>query len=238
MDPASIRAYMTGFYGYGSWNQPTWFIGMEEGGCDTLDEFYRRVEAWSQRGQKELEDAPSYHEAIGVNQWFRPGARLQKTWEQLIRVYLSLYQRPADKDSVKRFQIENFGHQEAEGFATVELFPLPKPSIDAKWFYSSIAELPELASREAYTSFMYPKRVEKLRQQIRVYKPKHVICYGLAYRPKWEELVGQRLENTQLQDVSATKVDNTVVLLMPHPVSHGKTQDYWREVGKLLKDRS
>jgi len=227
---------MNGFYGYGSWKHPLWFIGMEEGGCDSLNEFNRRVEVWIQQGRKELEDARSYHEAIGVDTWFRNGARLQQTWGKLIRVYLSLHQQPTDRESVRRFQMECFGNQE-RGFTLLELFPLP--SVDAKrWFYSSITELPELASRDKYTSVMYPKRADEFRRRIRLHQPKQVVCYGLTYRSKWEGLVEQTLEQSALEDVLETKVSNTLVLVMPHPVSHGRTQAYWSEVGKYLKCRS
>jgi hypothetical protein len=229
-----IEKYMSSFFGYGSWNQPTWFIGMEEGGCASLDEFNRRVDAWVQRGCKELEDARSYHEAIGVDQWFRKGAHLQSTWEKLIRIYLALHEQPTDKESVRRFQIGEFGNQE-RGFPVVELFPLPSATAQS-WIYSSI-ELPYLTSREVYQSAVEPKRTQTLRERIHRYRPKHVVCYGLSYRSWWGQLAGQCFGKSALNDVYEARTDNTLFLAVPHPVAHGKTQNYWSEIGKYLKGR-
>ncbi len=39
LDDALLEAYMDGFYGYGNLAGPYWFIGMEEGGGDSLDRF-------------------------------------------------------------------------------------------------------------------------------------------------------------------------------------------------------
>ena len=224
---------MNGFFGYGSWNQPTWFIGMEEGGCAALDEFNRRVDAWVQRGCKELEDARSYHAAIGVNQWFTKGARMQSTWEKLIRIYLALHEQCTDKESVRRFQIEDFGNQES-GFPVVELFPVP--SVNARsWIYSSI-ELPYLTSREVYQSVVGPRRSQALRERIQRYRPRHVICYGSTYRSRWESLIGQPLKRTPLNDVFETRIETALFMVVPHPISHGRTQAYWTEIGKYLRD--
>jgi len=240
MSPASIEAYMNGFYGYGSWKHPLWFIGMEEGGCPKLKDFEKRVNVWTQRGGRELEDARSYHKAIREDRWFRKGARLQPTlqptWGKLIRVYLSLHQQPTDTESVRQFQINHFGNSES-AFASLELFPLP--SVDRhSWIYSPIKDLPYLASKEQYKSFMYPKRAKVLRQRIRLHQPKHVVCYGKDYYAEWEGLVENTLVATRLDKVFETKLDKTVVLVTPHPVWRAAPQDYWCEVGKLLKERS
>jgi hypothetical protein len=45
-----LSAYAVGFYGYGSSAAPYWFIGMEEGGGDSIDEIKIRSDTTSEAG--------------------------------------------------------------------------------------------------------------------------------------------------------------------------------------------
>ncbi len=233
MNPDDIDNYAKNFYGYGNWEQPTWFVGMEEGGCATLAEFQRRLDSWLSNGCKDLINARKHHEAMGLSKWFRKRAPLQKTWEKLIRIHLSLHERPLDLESIRHFQINDFG-QADEGFASLELFSLPAVSAQS-WIYSEIIELPYLINRAVYKYYLYPKRAEYLRRRILKHKPKQVVIYGLSYRHEWEGIVRRKFKTSPVPDVIETSVDSTLVLVIPHPVARGYNQDYWTEVGNYLR---
>lgn len=233
MNPADISEYIEKFYGYGSWDHPIWFVGMEEGGCPSLREFEHRLNSWLKSGRKELIDARSHHEAIYLGRWFNPKAPLQKTWEKLIRIYLTLQGRPADKESVRRFQIEDFGKLDS-GFTSLELFSLPSVSLNS-WIYSDLPNLPFLVNRQVYQYYLYPKRAELLRNRIKRHTPSHVIIYGTSYLPEWEGIVMKKFAESALKDAYETRVGNTLVLVIPHPVARGIPQSYWTDVGNYLQ---
>lgn len=55
-DDELLLAYMDGFYGYGNYQAPYWFVGMEEGGGDSSADVSSRLKIWNERGRQELED--------------------------------------------------------------------------------------------------------------------------------------------------------------------------------------
>ena len=44
-----IEAYCKQFFGYGRWDAPVWFVGLEEAGAGTPDELQARLSAWDQQ---------------------------------------------------------------------------------------------------------------------------------------------------------------------------------------------
>jgi hypothetical protein len=234
MDIAILESYISRFYGYGSWNAPLWFIGMEEGGCPTLDEFSSRLICWSRRGSAELEDAPAYHKELNFTRWFGPKAKLQSTWEKLVRIYLSSQGLLSDIEAVRHFQGERFGSRDC-GFASLELFPLPSTDTSA-WIYRDAAHIPYLINRQVYKYYVYPKRAEGLRQRIATHRPKYVIIYGLAYVDEWEGIIGKKFGGRDSHNVHETTFESSRILVVPHPVARGLAQPYWQEIGKRLNE--
>lgn len=55
-----VEAYCKQFFGYGRWDAPVWFVGLEEAGTGMPEELQTRLEAWGQRGCRELEE-PTIH---------------------------------------------------------------------------------------------------------------------------------------------------------------------------------
>jgi hypothetical protein len=45
IDTGRLNDFMHRFYGYGSWDAPLWFVGMEEGGGSTIDEIELRLKS-------------------------------------------------------------------------------------------------------------------------------------------------------------------------------------------------
>lgn len=89
LDNTLIQEFIYGFYGYGTYSEPFWFVGMEEGGSGALEDVQQRLTAWDARGRHELEDVASYHRAIGITRFWDEPVRLQSTWSGLIRVLLT-----------------------------------------------------------------------------------------------------------------------------------------------------
>ena len=99
-----IEAYCKQFFGYGRWDAPVWFVGLEEAGAGTPAELHARLTAWDQRGRRELEDAPAFYPACGQAQWHGPNAALQPTWRQLIRILLLARGEPVNDAALLEYQ--------------------------------------------------------------------------------------------------------------------------------------
>lgn len=53
LDDALLEEWMAGFYGYGRFEAPYWFIGPGEGGCKSSDDVAIRLTAWRARGKRD-----------------------------------------------------------------------------------------------------------------------------------------------------------------------------------------
>jgi hypothetical protein len=72
------------WYGYGRWDAPYWFVGVEPGG-DKLEESAQR---WRELGRGELLDIVAHLEGLYVKQ-FDERAKTQPTWGKLIWLLLA-----------------------------------------------------------------------------------------------------------------------------------------------------
>jgi len=141
LDDLLIETFINTFYGYGNYQGDYWFIGMEESGGG-LEDISNRISTWSKRGQRELEDVAEYHDAIGVTNLFSEGARLQPTWNKLIRIILSSTRSDFNIEDVRNYQIKELGRSN-RNTCLLELFPLPSPSA-SEWRYNQYSLLPYL----------------------------------------------------------------------------------------------
>jgi predicted RNase H-like nuclease len=78
IDETRLNDFMHRFYGYGSWDAPLWFVGMEEGGGNTLEELELRLKAWD--GSDDLADLKDFHAHLGGTNWFSSRPKIQSTW--------------------------------------------------------------------------------------------------------------------------------------------------------------
>lgn len=114
-DVKVLNQFIDRRFGYGSYDARFWFISMQEGCGNSLAELVRRVEAWDERGRKELDDLVGYSRTIKVSHWFdgdRP--RLQSTWARLIRIFLTAEGQPADKENIRSHQQSRLGRLDGE----------------------------------------------------------------------------------------------------------------------------
>src|SRR5689334_2433538 len=93
LDDALLSEYAEGFFGYGTYAAPYWFIGIEEGGATEIADVEGRLSIWNTT-RSEVWDIVPHHEAIGGSYWFSGRPPLQRTWNKLIRTLLSAKRDP------------------------------------------------------------------------------------------------------------------------------------------------
>lgn len=151
----------------------------------------------------------------------------------LIRIYLAFQDLESGKEAVRDFQSIQFGSQKG-GFSLLELFPLPSPSTD-EWIYAGVTEIPYLLNRSIYKYYLYPKRSEELRRRILLHEPRIVVVCGKDYLEEWEGITRAAFQDVALDDAKESLLGKTRILLIPHPVSYGRSQKYWVSVGNYLR---
>jgi hypothetical protein len=226
-----LNDFISTFYGYGNARGQYWFIGMEEGGGDTLEEIEQRVLLWEQRGQHELEDIKAYHLALGISRYFTEPTKSQSTWRQLIRIILSAPNKALSLDTIKQYQREAFGQWAGES-CLIELLPLPSPST-TQWLYKAWS-LPELQSRESYRATQAPLRAASIREKIAYHKPPYVVFYSVQYKPWWDLIAN--VPFTKHQSFLTAIGDHTRYVIAPHPVSPGVTNADYEAIGQWLQE--
>jgi hypothetical protein len=232
IDEARLRDFVRLFFGYGSWAAPLWFIGMEEGGGNSIDEIERRLRAWD--GSDALADIGEYHNEIGGTDWFARHPPLQTTWAKLIRVVLASHgQQQATTEDVRAYQRDHLGRRAGET-AIIELLPLPSPSTSA-WLYPSWG-VALYATREDYVRAELPGRIAELRRRLLQHKPKVVVFYGLGYREHWEAIAGGRFESVEGTRFFALKRES-LFIMAPHPAAKGIRNEDFDAIGGWIAGR-
>ena len=240
LDDHLLQQFMHTFYGYGNYDAPFWFVGMEEGGRDTVPYINRRLRLWAERGKRELEDLAEWHLAEGPHRHFTGRPPLQPTWNRLMRILLTAKGESPTISALRTYQKEKLGRTGGES-CLVELFPLPAKSTGS-WFYGEHSRLPQLANRKRYRQALAPQRVRHLRSRLLVHRPQHVIFYSTnaRYRRWW-----QKIARTDFQQISDKPGDDpplyqghdghTTFIICRHPVSVGITNDYFHRIGRILR---
>jgi hypothetical protein len=122
-----LQEFINGFYGYGNYHAPYWFIGMEEGGGGSFEEIRSRLNTWASRGRRELEDLADYHCAIGITRYWDKPVRLQLTWNRLIQILISIKGLETFARDRRHYQRDHLARENSET-CLLELMPLPSPS--------------------------------------------------------------------------------------------------------------
>ncbi len=184
-----IEAYSKQFFGYGRWDAPVWFVGLEEAGAGTPEELQARLAAWDQRGRRELEDAPAFYPACGQHQWHGPNARLQRTWRQLMRMLLLAHSEPIGEDALLEYQKQSLGAFSGH-VCLAELSPLPARS-QGQWPHAGNVNLPErMRRRDTFLQAVLPGRIATLREKIATHHPRAVVFYFWIQRQYAEAVAG------------------------------------------------
>lgn len=213
-----VRKMAHRFYGYGRWDAPFWFIGPEQGqGRDENNDLMRRAEAWLHLGGSELCDCREFHNSILQKKWHSEKARLQPTWRRLILLLMAFLERPKDSESLRSYQRDRWGMVSGGETCVIELSGLAANSLEV------------LRDRELFRD----ERIEIIRQRMDIHKPTFVLMYGAKQKPSWEKLAGCSFPSSNIVTVGSTSI-----AFAPHPISRGRQDDYWVELGKTLREQT
>jgi hypothetical protein len=227
MDEVELAA--RGWYGYGRWDAPYWFIGPEPGmKKDEGDNLRARCEAWAALGSPELLDCLRHHEEFGFPKWHTRRIRMtkpngtetmrpptQNTWRRLILLLLSYKAERCDIDSVADYQRCAFGSSTGETCA-VELSALAANSLATE------------RDRESFRE----ERCAHLRSRLLESAPEFAVMYGIAAQKWYERIAGGAFDESGY--VWAGK---TLCALVEHPTARpGKPAQWWIEKGAELRE--
>jgi hypothetical protein len=206
---------------------------MEEGGGWSLEDVHGRLIAWSKSGTKKLQDLRSFHLTRGETRWHSEPLKLQRTWKQLIRMFLLAHGKDDSWPELLRFQQHEFGRRSG-AVCSIELFPLPSPGLDT-WHYPKWSKLPWLKTRDLYTDFLLLDRIRDIQKAIRHYRPKVVIFYGSS-RP-WQRYWGMLAQIEWKQAIQGRLLggerDRVAYYVTRHPAR--QSDEYFSEIGKFLR---
>jgi hypothetical protein len=112
-------------FGYGRWDKPYWFIGLEEGMSGSLPD---RIRAFKEQNQDGLCDCKEFHLAIGDHSHHGERADVQSTWRGLMLFLLAYLEKPHSTGDLLAYQREQLGSAAGET-ALIELWGLPAKSL-------------------------------------------------------------------------------------------------------------
>jgi hypothetical protein len=204
------REMARAWYGYGRWEAPYWFVGLEPGG----DEIEVCARMWGRLGKGELLDIVAHHEEHELR-WFDEDSHTQPTWARLIWLILAYQDRIPSREATLEYQRTRLGRLEGET-ALIELSCVPAR-------HNQIA-----APRELYRE----ERVQRIRERLLEHAPQFVVFYSPApdYLPAWRRIAGLRLE----PNVPGL-VGETACVVTHHPIG-ALSRAYWTGIGVQLRE--
>jgi hypothetical protein len=180
-----VQRRVTNFWGYGSFEAPVWFVGMEEGlGVETdVEERLQSTDGRSLVDMRRDMVRVRHHMA-----WFVPPApAIQPNFKYPIALYLYFrHGKVPSSEDIRGYQSRVLGDAELKDSCVVDLMPLPARSTsDEDWQYAGY-----VGPREEYLEKHKPARVRQLRGLIGEHRPRLVIFHSLTYRADWALVVG------------------------------------------------
>ena len=221
IDTELVRSRIETFWGYGSLEAPTWFVGMEEGleSDATLAHLAERFRV--AHGKHTTDMRHGMENVYGHTRWFNAQAPVQPTWKYPIALYLYLkLGRPPSKEEIRDHQALTLGDSKAKETVTVELMPLPSNKAHERtWLYGDLG-IPGLSTRSEYLATYKPERVRKLRELFHTYHPKVAIFYSLMYLADWAAVIGTEPEEIT-KGMYFAKTNSTACCIIPQGASFG-----------------
>lgn len=211
-------------YGYGRWDAPYWFIGLEEGQAawenDQLD---KRCEAFLMLNKQGLCDCRDFHRAIGEKRLHRDvRPPLQPTWRSLmvlLRAFLN-EPYPADRESRRCYQRDHWGSSNVKTGKTcvIEL--------------SGLAATSSEIDRDRESDRL--RRLRFIHEKMISCRPEFVVIYGKSQWRHWEDF--WKAKGFVVPDSEGiTTLPFTTIALTLHPVRRSKN-DAWIDLGKRLRE--
>lgn len=204
------------WFGYGRWDAPYWFIGMEPGG----DDGHASYEAWQSLGGDELIDCREHHlwkrTTLHLQDplWTRwhDGDRppTQPTWRRLIQLLLAYKGEETDMDAVSRYQRQPWGSLRGET-AVIEVAAIHSPKM------SGVVPFRE-------------ERVAVIRERMVANRPRFALFYGTSYREIYEEIAGR------FDGDGFVWSGDTLCTLVQHPTARpGHSPRWWIDKGEQIR---
>ncbi len=182
----SLLDFCGRFLGYGNPSASLWFVGMEEGGGNSIEEIAARFGAWERRGRRDFEDMKAFCRETGhaaLLPWGSANAPHQRTWCSLIRTQGIRDGKPDLSSNPLAYQRTDWL---TEGGETCLLNLMPLPSANTSiWNYADWSDLPALQTRKTYTVEFVGNRIELIREAIMKHRPKQVIFVGTSNAEHW-----------------------------------------------------
>jgi len=217
---------------YKDYSGDYWFVGMEEGGGNDLDQVSKRINVWQDLGCPELVDIYDFHIKINYPEYFTNPVKLQRTWMQQARIILASKGKPTTSSDVKTYQRDIIGRKTSET-CLLELFPLPSPSTKT-WNYDQWSRLTILKNREVYRNYCFSWRCEHIQSKIKLHQPKLVVFCGSIYSDYWKNIAGGDVTFRYKGDFLAAKSGITQLLIVKHPATMGIKNVYFESIGSFV----
>lgn len=203
------------WFGYGRWNAPYWFIGMEPGGRDH-PELYT---AWEAAGGSALVDAARHEDEwnrlvpphLQMRHFWQKPVIQRTTWQPLIHIVLG-FTRSADDPHL--YQRDRLGRLCGDT-ALIEISPIASQKLSESLKDSSVLQ----------------GRIKVIRQELVANPVTFAVCYGTRYRKRYEELAGGPFDTEGFRWSG-----NTLCALITHPSRPTKKYSYWFAYGKRLRE--
>jgi hypothetical protein len=216
-DPKALAA--ASWFGYGRWDAPYWFVGMEPGGDDDRASY----ESWLRLAgpdRKGLIDCKEHHDDSNsrssqiLTRWHADGVPpIQNTWGPLIRTMLAFDDRARADNDVASYQRDDWGRSTGKT-AVIELSALHARSLDV--------DVERTLHRSA--------RIETIRKNLDDQKPKFAVFYGRSYRPEYEKIAGP-----VGPDDWAWRGETLCVLVVHPAYRYAPGRDFWFSLGTWLR---
>ena len=230
-----IKRRIENFWGYGSFEAPIWFVGMEEGrdpkaNENDLEERFRAADGkHTVDMRRDMMNVPDHI------QFFRPGGSIQASWKYLVALHLFLESNlePTTED-IRKYQTLYLGDSLRKETAGIELMPLPSQKAhESTWLYKKY-NVHGLESRKDYLNTYKPKRVYELEKLIEKHVPKLVIFYSLTYMNDWVQIIGQKPDEITHQ-MYFLKTYQTSFGIVPQGSAFGMSYERCYEYGEKIR---
>lgn len=210
-----IEERIKNFWGYGSLEATTWFIGMEEGldSNATQEQLIARFK--SAHGKATVDMRRDMQEVKDHIRWFSPNPPIQQSWKYPIALYLYLKnKRVPTTEEIREYQSKSLGDDLLKETVAIELMPLPSNKAhQSTWKYSDV-DVVGLITRDEYLKTYKPERVKKLAKLLKEYRPKYAIFYSKTYFEDWANVIGVTPKEVT-EGMYLAKVDNTLCCVIP-----------------------
>jgi len=231
-----LKEYIATFYGYGNWvTSKFWFIGIEEGGGNKIENVEKRLESWELLGKHDLIDCYDHH--WKMNSYTEQSIKKphSRTWTRLILTKLSFQSKNTNTADVLNLQLTDWGNLLSDNLL-IELFPLPSPGVK-DWFYPDWVDLTSdlsfLKCRDSYKETVVSNRVKNIKAKVEQHKPSVVLFYGKSQQDHWNDIIGTTdlkmitLSGHTIRHIYSNK---TLFIQCPQP-SYIRGYAFWKDLG-------